>query len=199
MDFTPSHRLQSRLVPQPDVDAAASALPIPIFVAVKRRRGLRQYPRCVFRGFYDPENARQRPQIWSHDEATIDCCFPASTKLRYVWLEIGSTSPRGATLDLYVNDQLVAHQRRIRGRTTVCAKLLEACVVTCMSIRIVTTTFVPGDVLAGSEDRRELGVALRAVVFGKRKTKYRPGTYRSDPFGRRIVHRVFGWLGRRVA
>jgi hypothetical protein len=199
MDFLPSHRLQSRLVPQPDVHAAASALPIPIFVAVKRRRGLRQYPRCVFRGFHDPENARQRPQIWSREQAAIDCCFPASTKLRYVWLEIGSTSPRGATLDVYVNDQLVAHQRRVRGRATLCAKLHQASVVTNLSLRIVTTTFVPAEIIAGSDDPRELGIALRAVVFGKRRTKYRSGNYRFDPLSQRVVRRVLGWLGRRAA
>ena len=100
MDFTPSHRLQSRLKPCSSQAVLAMSQPIPVFVAVKRRSGLRQYARCILRGFYDPEIGGRRPYIWTRDQAALECHFPSATKLNYIWLEVGATSPQGATVDL---------------------------------------------------------------------------------------------------
>jgi hypothetical protein len=177
----------------------ASSLPIPVFVAVKRRWGLRQYPRCSFCGFHDPEMGPKGQHIWTRDQANVECQLPVSTKLQYVWLEVGMTAPHGTTLDLYVNERLVVQQKTIRGRATVCARLPEPCVVNHLTLRLATTTFVPSAVIAGSDDSRQLGVALRAIVLGKRRTKYRCGTYGQQPLGARVAALVRGWMGRKAA
>ena len=199
MDFTPSHRLQSRLVHRPEQVVLASSLPIPVFVAVKRRWGLRQSPRCAFRGFHDPEMGPKGQHIWTRDQAHVECQLPVSTKLQYVWLEVGMTSPQGTTLDLYVNERLVVQQQTIRGRATICARLPEPCVVNHLSLRLVATTFVPSEVIVGSDDSRQLGVALRAIVFGKRRAKYRSGTYGQQPLNARAANLVRSWIGRKAA
>jgi hypothetical protein len=199
MHFTPSHRLMSRLVPQVDAAVTAASQPIPVFVAVKRRSGLRHYARCVFRGCYDPEVARGRPIIWTADQAAVECHFAGPTKLQFIWVEIGSTAPQGAHVSLSVDDEPIVQQKRVRRRGTICVKLPERRVVTSLVLGIESTTFVPGNVMSESDDNRPLGVGLRAIVFGKRKTKYRAGSYGHLGLNQRVARVLGNWWARKAA
>ncbi len=199
MDFIPSHRLASRLVAQPNQADTALAQPIPVFAAIKRRSGLRHYPRCSFRGFYDPEMERGHPHMWTADQAAVECHFLATVKVQYIWIEIGNTSPQGANVQIFANDELVAAVTNVRSRSTICAKLSEPRIVSSMSINIKTTTFVPGKLLVQSEDGRELGVALRTIVFAKRRTKYRPRSYAQDGLNARVFQMVRKLWNRKAA
>jgi hypothetical protein len=199
MDFMPSHRLQSRLVHHPHQPVTASSQAIPVFVAVKRRRGLRHYVRCVFQGVHDPEGTRQQPYLWTHGEAVLECHFPSPTKLNYVWLEVARTSPHGAVVDVSVNHQLLVHQQGVLGGSTIRFHLPEPRLVTSVAIGIRSTTFVPATTYSNSTDRRELGIALQAVVFGKRSTKYRSGTVCRTPFRQRVARVIDRLWSRKAA
>ena len=171
MDFTPSHRLTSRLVRQPNPTSSASSQPIPVFAAVKRRSGLRNYPRCVFRGFYDPEVARGHPHMWTADQATVECYFSAATKTA---IHLGGNRqhrPTGC-------DGRSLRQRRTSGarqkRFADVRRSAQSCpkprVLTSLSLSINTHDLCAGTgVAAQCDDGRDLGIALRAIVFGKRR------------------------------
>jgi hypothetical protein len=199
MDFTPSHRLQSRLIAVSNQAVVACSQPIPVFVAAKRRRGVRHYARCVLRGFHNPEASGGWPYIWTQNRASMECHFPLATKLNYVWLEVRATSPKGATVDVFVDDQLVVDQKKVFGRSTIRCQLPEPRLATSVSLSIRTTTFIPARLLNESIDTREVGIAVQAVVFGKRKTKYRPGTFRRESLNRRIARVIDRWWGRKAA
>jgi hypothetical protein len=193
MDFMPSHRLQSRLNPHLNQALMGSSHPIPVFVAVKRRSGQRQYARCVLRGFHDAELRQGRPYVWTREQAVLECHFPSTTKLKHVWLEVGATSPQGATIDVMVDDELFVAQRSVFGRSTIRFHLREPRLVTNVTIAIRTTTFVPASTYAQSNDARTLGIALEAVVFGKRRTKYASRMFCRDSLHQRLFRSVENW------
>lgn len=186
MDFVPSHRLASRLCSGPTQDNLAQTLPIPVFIAVERLAGVRQFARCAFDGFHEPEQVREHRYIWTRETSTIDCYFTELTKLRYIWLEIANTGPAGSEIALTWDGQTVISKRIVRGRTTVCGRLPDSVVLKQLTLRLETSTFVPDQSGCTPGDTRELGIALRAIVFGKRWTKYRAGSFFQPTLPKRL-------------
>ena len=173
MDFVPSQRLRSRLSPSPSRYGPSHSLPVPVFISVKRRKGIRHYAACSFNGFFEAEAQADRKYLWSQEEATICCQFPEVTTLQYVWVEIASTAPSGSQVKIYCDEHLVS-EKKVRGRSTVRGKLPQLQLLNEVKLTIVSSTCVPKSLGLG-EDTRELGVAVSGLVFGKRRTKYRNG------------------------
>ena len=188
MDFVPSERLRSRLAPLPSSHKPNHNLPVPVFISVKRRKRIRQFACCEFDGFHALETSPQACYLWTTGRATIECQFPESAALQYVWLEIASTAPHGSLVTLQWDEQVVA-TTTVRGRATIRGRLAAMQVVNGAKLNIVSDTFVPQQLNFG-DDARELGVAVRGLVFGKRRTKYRARL----AFQRSMADRFVRWL-----
>ncbi len=196
MDFVPSHRLRSRLAPGPSQTHVAQTLPVPVFVAL--RRCAEQFARCAFTGFHEPETLGDRRYIWTRGEAQVDCFFVEPAKLQYIWVEIAATAPHGARVRLSVDGRVLREHVLITGRCTLMARLPEARVFHQLKLELNSDTFVPNQLEVGLGDTRELGVAVRGIVFGKRLLRYLPGSYFRKPLRKKLKSLV-GLAGRRAA
>lgn len=176
-----------------------SAQLVPVFVSVKQREELRCYPRCTFRGFFAPDVLRNVKHIWTGDEASVDCCFGNTTRIKYVWLEIGNTAPHGSTIDVLINNDVVLRQKQVKGQLTLRTKLPIARSFDTLSLSIRSTTFVPRDTIAGSQDGRSLGIAVKAIVFEKRTSLFRLSPRDTERINERLKHLLQNWRKRRAA
>lgn len=186
MDFQPRYRIQAQMSVIPTAASVERALPVPVFISEKRLQRKRQFAQCAFEGFYKEESDTKGKFIWSQSKASVFCQFSASAKLQYAWIEIASTAPDGTQVSIDLNGQRLVIDQRIKGCSTVVAKLPEAKVFHQITLDIHSSTFEPQAL--GSDDSRELGIALRAIVFGKRATKYRPGSILKAPLHQKIIH-----------
>ena len=199
MDFIPSQRILSRLECRPNQAHVARTLPIPVFVAIKRRTQLRQFARCAFSGVYEAELAETNRYIWTQANASIDCYFATSAKLRYVWFEVAATAPGGSRISVQLDNVSLLRDHFVRGRTTVRLALPEARVLSKCTLAVQSSTFIPSEAIDASQDGRELGVALRGIVFGKRMTKYQSGLMFRKPIKMRIAKLIGQWRRKRAA
>jgi hypothetical protein len=173
--------------------------PIPVFVALGRRKARCQFIGCKFNGFHQPESADGNRYVWTRGAAEIDCFFPQATRVQYVWIELAYTAPAGSRLTVQVDNRTMVENDRVHGGNSITIHWPESRVIQHLKLSLFAETFVPKSTMAGSEDDRELGVAVRAVVFAKRWGRYRSGIDIAKPLYRRMSSWVSSWLPRRAA
>lgn len=195
MDFIPSQRLRSQMAPSPSHDSLAHTLPVPVFVAVKRLKQIRRYARCAFQGFFQPENDRKGRYIWTEGDASIECHFPTTIRLQYAWIEVASTAPDGSKVSVQLNNEQLVNDQHVKGRSTIVAKLPRPELFHRLTLKISSDTFEAGSAGENS-DQRSLGIAIRGVVFGKRATKYRAGSFYKPTISQRFA-KVLPWRKRK--
>jgi hypothetical protein len=66
-------------------------------------------------------------------------------------------------------------------------------------LSITTNTFVPREVISGSDDRRELGISLGSIALGRRRRDYRPRMDSRPAWPQRWTHWLVGRHLRRAA
>jgi hypothetical protein len=174
-------------------------LPIPVFVSLRNAPNQRQFTKCAFVDFQDPEVIGERRYIWTKSRSTVECYFPAPTKLRYAWLEICATGPAGSTVTIMVDHRTVLENHRVVGTDCIRLRLPNNRIYHDLKLRIDSSTFVPRHAYPGSEDGRELGVALRAIVFARSRTKYRAGSIFRTGLYERLQTIAGNWFTRRAA
>ncbi len=172
MHFQPSQRIRSRLQATCNQTTVAQTQLVPIFVPPTRKRRHRQYLRCDFRGFFEPETVLQQRYVWTTGTAKIECHFPLLTAVRYLWLDIVHIAPQGSQVQVKVNGQPLGGPHSLVRPGTLALALQDTLRVTRMEIELESTTFVPRDILPGNNDTRVLGVALGQIVLAKRRSAH---------------------------
>lgn len=172
MHFQPSQRIRSRLQATCNQSTVAQTQLIPIYVPPTRKRRHRQYLRCDFRGFYEPETVLQQRYVWTGAQAKIECHFPLLTAVRYLWLDIVHIAPHGSDLQVRVNGVTLSGVHHLTRPGTLALAFEETQRVTRLEIVLESTTFIPRDVLSGNTDTRVLGIALGQIVLAKRRSAH---------------------------
>lgn len=198
MDFLPSQRIRSQMAQSPSSDWLQSRLPIPIFIAERLTTPYRRFARCAFDGFYEPEIHPKMTYVWTDGMGTIRCQFPETFRLQYLWVEIGATAPKGSLVSLHWDNQPIVKNHHVVGRSTVRGRLPSPIVTHAATLTITSSVFVPDQEGLGN-DPRKLGVAVRGLVFGKRRTKYRAGLAFHRPLKQTLAKALPRWIQRGAA
>lgn len=199
MDFSPRQRIASRLNAPPTQLRVAHEQLLPVFLSLAPRSSARQFMRCEFRGFYEPEQIHQRRYVWTTGHATVDCYFPAPAAVKLLWIELSHTAPGGSIINVRWDNELVLSDHEVEGSTTVAIQLPTSRVVHHVKLEILTETFNPKLVIPDSNDVRELGISVRSIVFARRRKNYRRRMDYVKPWKQLLSDLVMPWRRRRAA
>lgn len=200
MHFDPSQRIQARLCTATTQSSLADHQLLPVYYAHARSQRSRQFLRCEFEGFHEPEIIQKRRYTWMGREARIDCYFAEPLAVQYIWIETSHTALEGSRLKLRVDGELLAENLLVVGSKTIQVRLPQPRTVQHVKLQIESTTFVPAQIQPGSHDSRQLGVSLRGIVFAHRRRAHRIRKESSaSSWAAKLPRWIQGWLPGRAA
>ena len=200
MHFHPSQRIQARLSTATTQSSLANSQLLPVYYAHARGSRSRQFLRCEFEGFYEPEVLQKRRYVWMGREATVDCYFTDPLAVQYLWIETSHTATDGSRLKLRLDGELLADNLLVVGSKTIQVQLPQPRIVQHLKLQIESETFVPARIHPGSHDARQLGISLRGIVFARRRRAHRIRKESSmKAWTPRIPKWLQGFLPRRAA
>jgi hypothetical protein len=114
-------------------------------------------------GFYEQERFASAPSRWTNGAATLTVPLDPEKPPGTLVIETAAPGRDGAVLRVRVNGTELFHQRIPQHTVSQALDLGQVAQEDALFIELDSNTFVPGEVLEGSQDRRTLGVMVTGI------------------------------------
>jgi hypothetical protein len=114
-------------------------------------------------GFHGQESVGGQPMRWTYGPAKLVVPVDQRVLPKALNVDLESHHPDGTELRLLVSGRELHHGRIPRGRWSKTFRLDSAPVESHVTVELHSDTFVPKDVIPGSEDPRTLGILVRGI------------------------------------
>jgi len=177
-------RLKTSFVGRNDEGLGVSA-----YYCRKSNPTFREHVQITAVGCHKLEQLHQQTSFWTKGACTLDFLFIRSCLVRWAWVEIIHTGPFRKPIIFKIDGRVVAISRR-KGSHWVRIRLPRFGKVRRIIVSVETKPFIPSEVITGSEDTRELGVAVGRIFFAKYWWRFSPRLEKKDSWVHRLIRRI---------
>jgi len=119
------------------------------------------------------ERNGNRNCFWTKGVSTLEFSFSRSCLIRWAWIEVVNTGPIRKPIVVRMREQYLGRSSRKR-KHWIRVRIPSNVKASKLTLVLETKSFTPSNVISGSEDDRELGIAIGSIYFAKYWWRFTP-------------------------